>query len=125
MKNTITLVLVIISSFTGLQSCYYDKADMLYPNTISCDTTAVVSYSQNIVPLFQQQCYSCHLSASMGGGIIMGNYAADKAIAVNGKLYGSVSYASGYSPMPKGANKMTNCQLALVKKWIDSGAPNN
>lgn len=125
MKNTITLVLVIISSFTGLQSCYYDKADALYPNTISCDTTAVVSYSQNIVPLFQQQCYSCHLSASMGGGILMGNYAADKAIAVNGKLYGSVSYASGYSLMPKGTNKMTNCQLALVKKWIDSGSPNN
>ena len=61
----------------------------------------------------------------MGGGILMGNYAADKAMAVNGKLYGSVSYASGYSPMPKGANKMTNCQLALVKKWIDSGPPNN
>jgi hypothetical protein len=125
MKNTIMIVLLIIASFTGLQSCYYDKADMLYPNTVACDTTAVVSYSQKIVPLFQQQCYSCHLTASMGGGILMGSYAADKAIAVNGKLYGSVSYASGFSPMPKGANKMTSCQLALVKKWIDAGAPNN
>lgn len=55
----------------------------------------------------------------------MGTYTTDKAIAVNGKLYGSISHASGYSPMPQGAAKMTDCQLATIKKWIDSGSPNN
>jgi hypothetical protein len=55
----------------------------------------------------------------------MGNYAADRAIAVNGKLYGSVSHASGYSPMPKGGNKLNTCQLSQIKKWIDAGSPNN
>jgi hypothetical protein len=55
----------------------------------------------------------------------MSSYATDRAIALNGKLYGSISHASGYSAMPKGTSKMTACQLATIKKWIDSGSPNN
>ena len=109
----------------GLHSCYYDHADVLYPNSIACDTTSAVSYTQKVVPILQQQCYSCHSGGSPSGGIAMGTYATDKAIAVNGKLYGSISYASGFSPMPKGGNKLTTCQLAVIKKWIDAGSPNN
>lgn len=115
----------LMAAAAGIQSCYYDKADALYPSAVVCDSSTVVSYAQKVVPLFQQQCYSCHLSAASGGGILMGNHAADKAIAVNGKLYGSMSHARGYSAMPKGGNKMNACQLALVKKWVDAGAPNN
>lgn len=55
----------------------------------------------------------------------MGTYATDKAIALNGKLYGSVSFTSGYSPMPKGGSKMSTCQLLIIKRWIDAGSPNN
>lgn len=123
MKKVRILLLFII--ITSLHACYYDAADLLYPTAGTCDTTTTVSYNQTIVPLFQQQCYSCHNNASTGGGILMGNYTADKAIAANGKLYGSVTHASGYSAMPKGAAKMNNCQLASIKKWIDAGAPNN
>lgn len=109
---------------TGFSSCYYDKADTLYPSK-TCDTSGTISYTQKVVPLLQQQCYSCHSGGSPSGGIAMGTYTTDKAIAVNGKLYGSISHASGYSPMPQGAAKMTDCQLATIKKWIDSGSPNN
>jgi hypothetical protein len=55
----------------------------------------------------------------------MGNYTADKAIALNGKLYGSITHASGYSPMPQGLSKFTDCQIVTVKKWIDEGTQNN
>lgn len=119
--------LVLATTFfllAGLSSCYYDKADVLYPNTSNCDTSAV-SYNKQLVPLFQQQCYGCHDASSASGGIVMGTYAADKAIALNGKLYGSVSYASGYSPMPQGGAKMTACQIASIQKWIAAGSPNN
>lgn len=122
-KISIILSLIILLSFS---SCYYDKGDMLYPGAgTNCDTAAAVSYVKNIVPLFQQQCYSCHSGGSPSGNISMGTYAADKAIAVNGKLYGSISFTSGFSPMPQGAPKMSTCQLATIKKWIDSGSPNN
>lgn len=119
MKRIIIYVLIILSS-----SCYYDAADLLYPASTVCDTTAT-SYSQKVVPLLQQHCYSCHLNASTGGGIMMGNYTADKALVTNGKLYGSISHTTGYSAMPKGAAKMTNCQIAIIKQWIDAGTPAN
>ena len=109
----------------GLNACYYDHADILYPNTIPCDTTSTISYAQKVVPVLQQQCYGCHSGGFPSGGIAMGTYATDKAIAVNGKLYGSISYASGFSPMPKGGNKMSACNLSIIKKWIDAGSPNN
>lgn len=95
----------------------------MYGNTI-CDTAAAVSYSKQIVPLFQSECYSCHSGGSPSGGIAMGTYATDKALASSGRLYGAISYASGYSPMPKD-RKLSSCNIAAVKKWIAEGSLNN
>jgi mono/diheme cytochrome c family protein len=106
-----------------LSSCYYDKEDQLYGTTI-CDTTAAVSYSKQILPIFQRECYSCHSGGSPSGGIAMGTYAADKALASSGRLYGSISYASGYSPMPKD-RKLSSCNITMIKKWIAAGSLNN
>lgn len=125
MKNVI-FILAIVASTSLFQSCYYDKAELLYPTASgNCDTSAVASYSTKVVPILTTQCYSCHIGASAGGGIVMGNHAADKAIAINGKLYGSITHASGYSAMPKGTAKMNTCDLGIIKKWIDAGSPNN
>jgi len=111
----------------SLNSCYYDKEELLYnPNNAPCtDSTGVVSYSQKVLPLLQQFCYSCHTGSFPSGNITMGAYASDKIISQNGKLYGSISHSSGYSPMPQGMPKLYNCQIAVIKKWIDSGMPNN
>jgi hypothetical protein len=122
------LSILIISSVIFISSCFYDKEDLLYGSTNSgpcTDSTVIVSYSQKVVPILQQQCYSCHTGSFPSGGIVMGTYTTDKAIGQNGKLYGSVNYSSGFSPMPKGMPKMNNCQIAIIKKWIDAGMPNN
>lgn len=123
--RSIISFLFIIAGSILIHSCYYDKEDLLYvANAIKCDTTAV-SYSQILVPLFAQQCYGCHSAGNPSGGVVMGSYTLDKAIALNGKLYGSVNYSTGFSPMPKGTSKMSICNIAAIKKWIDSGTPNN
>jgi hypothetical protein len=117
---------VILVSMFFLNACYYDKGELLYPQKASnCDTATVISYSAKVVPILTTQCYNCHLGASAGGGIVMGTHATDKATAVNGKLYGSINHASGFSAMPKGTAKMDACQILLIKKWIDAGSPNN
>jgi hypothetical protein len=117
-----TLIMALVAS-----SCYYDKESVLYPTSslATCNTPATVSYSQNVLPILQLYCYHCHSGAAPGGNIAMGTWSADNAIAVNGKLYGSVSWAAGYQPMPLGAGKLSPCNLELIKKWVDSGAPNN
>lgn len=116
---------MVIAITLVLSSCYYDKADLLYVPQATCDTTATVSYLQNVSPLLQQYCSGCHSGTSPDGGINVGYYAADKAIALNGKLYGTIIHASGYSPMPAGEPMLTGCQIATIKKWIDSNSPNN
>lgn len=124
MKRFITTGCCLLA-ILAFQSCYYDKADLLYPNAAKCDTTGTISYSKQIVPLLQQQCLPCHSVSSPDGGIIIGSYTSDRALAVSGRLFGSINYSPGYSAMPKGRAKMTACQLATVKKWIDNGSPNN
>jgi hypothetical protein len=86
---------------------------------------STVLYSLNVKPVLEQKCYGCHSGGSPSGGIAMGTYAADKAMAVNGKLYGTINYASGFSPMPQGEAKMDACTISIIKKWIDAGSPNN
>jgi hypothetical protein len=122
------LSIVLLTCIISVSSCYYDKEELLYGtnNTGPCtDSIGTVSYSQKVVPVFQQYCYSCHTGGFPSGGISMGTYATDKAIGANGKLYGSINHSSGYSPMPKGMSKMNACQVAIIKKWIDAGMLNN
>ncbi len=126
MKTAISLFIFFVTVLF-ISSCYYDKAELLYgnPNAPCTDTTTNISYNQYVAPLLRQYCYSCHSGSFPSGNIAMGNYAADKALAQNGKLYGSINYSAGFSPMPKGMAKFTNCQIANIKKWIDAGTPNN
>jgi len=128
MRIKIFIAAIFLVSALFISSCYYDKEDLLYggANSAPCtDTTGTVSYVQKVVPLLQQYCYSCHTGSFPSGNALMGTYAADKAMAQNGKLYGTINHSAGYSPMPKGMAKMSNCQIITIKKWIDSGMLNN
>lgn len=126
MKMFLSFIVVAFCTLV-LASCYYDKEEYLYGGSSApcTDTAGTVSYAQKVVPILQGYCYSCHSGSFPSGNILMGTYAADKAIAQNGKLYGTVNHSSGYVPMPEGAAKLSNCQIAVIKKWIDSGVPNN
>ena len=127
MKITLSiLAFILVVVFAA--SCYYDKEDLLYggANNGPCtDSVAVVSYSQKVKPMLQQYCYSCHTGSFPSGNQLMGTYAADKTMGQSGKLYGSISHSAGYVAMPQGMPKMNNCQVATIKKWIDSGLQNN
>jgi uncharacterized membrane protein len=89
-----------------------------------CDT-ANVKYSTHIKPIIQNACQGCHSGTAPGGGINLATYAGVKAIADNGKFLGSISQLTGYSAMPKNGSKLTDCQITMVKLWINQGAPEN
>lgn len=90
-----------------------------------CDTSGVIKYSQHIAPLMQTYCVGCHSNTSPGGNINLTTYNYVKTQVTNGKLYGSVIWSAGISPMPKNGNKLSDCKITLIKKWIDAGATNN
>ena len=121
-------VLIVLLSVIFLQSCYYDKEELLYPVTETPCDTSNVTYSGSVSPIASQYCLSCHSNASAataGAGIKLEDYADIKVLADNGKLLGSVKHETGISAMPKGGGKLNNCNISLIELWVNSGAPNN
>lgn len=116
----ITAGILTIFSLTG---CYNDKAEIIYPQTV-CDT-ALVTYSNVVVPVLSSNCYTCHGGNTPSAAIRLDTYAGVKQQVDNGRLWGAVSHASSYAPMPKNANMLNSCSLAKIRLWIASGAPNN
>lgn len=90
----------------------------------ACGDTINVTYSLSVKPIITNKCVGCHSGTSPQGGIDLSSYAGLKTEVTNGKLWGSVSHSSGYSPMPVGGN-LSTCELAQIQKWINQGAPNN
>jgi hypothetical protein len=121
-KSLYILSLLFIISFS---SCYYDKEALLYPNQATCTIPTTVSYNVNVVPILQRECIACHSAAIANGNIRLDNYQTVYANVANNKLYGSISWTGGVSPMPKGGAKISQCNIDIIKKWIDAGAPNN
>lgn len=116
-----------ILSFSSLAlSCYYDKAERIkmLDNTV-CDTTGV-SFSGKIQPIISQNCVAgCHTGSSASAGLPLDNFEQISSVANNGKLVGVVSHTTGFSPMPKGGGKISDCNIAVIKAWISQGTLNN
>jgi len=92
--------------------------------TGGCDTT-LFTFSGAVLPLMNTNCKGCHNPASLGGGVDLSTYAGVKTSAVSGRLLGSIKQTTGYTAMPKGGNKLQDCQIRQVEKWIQAGTPNN
>lgn len=90
----------------------------------SCDSTAF-AFAANVKPIMNTYCVGCHSTSNPLGGIDLSTHAGVKASASTGKLLGSITWAAGFSKMPQGGNKLSDCQIAVVRKWINAGTPNN
>jgi len=89
-----------------------------------CDTSNV-TYSMSIWPIIENKCQGCHTGVSPQGGISLNNYNDVFAIASNGSLSGTINNLPGYTAMPFNAYQLPQCQLDMIRIWIEAGAPNN
>lgn len=94
------------------------------PNPSGCDTLNV-SYAATLKPVIETHCKGCHSGANPSGGIDLSTYDGVKVVALDGRLYGAVSWAPSFKPMPQGGNKLPDCTVSKFKSWIDAGAPEN
>lgn len=123
MKHLI-LFLLIALTLLSTSSCYYDTEEELYPQTQVCKTDSM-SYTNNIVPILNNYCISCHSTAANQGGVAMEGYDAVKTYVSNDKFLNSIKHISGTSAMPKNADKLDDCTIKKVEAWIQQGAQNN
>jgi hypothetical protein len=97
-------------------------------NTVNCNVTCdstQFKYGATVSVIINTFCTGCHSGTAASGGIDLSNYANVKIQVTNGRLVGAVTHTAGYSPMPKDANKLNDCQITQIKKWVAAGAPNN
>lgn len=132
MRYTIPLLLVF--SITGF-SCLQNAEDLT-----ATDVVADISYADDIQPIFNSHCTSCH-GAARNGNLALRSYSelmagsgfrygADLVIpgnAENSGLVDSIEPApeSGILRMPQGGPFLSPTQIQLIRTWIDEGAQDN
>jgi hypothetical protein len=108
-----------------LESCYFDKADVLYPDA-NCMVTGI-TYTNFVAGIMNAQCATsgCHDAVRAASGADLSTYAATKsyATASQAAFLGSMRHSSGVSAMPKGAAKLPTCTLNKIEAWIVAGMP--
>lgn len=140
MKNNITapayrkavpgLVLVIASALTA---CSYTNA---YETPTPCNLPATVSYQTHVLPILVQNCYSCHSAQNYQAlssktfnmeDFTQVKYYATPANGINNVSYlvGNIRHDPGFVAMPYAGGKISDCDIALIKAWVDAGAPSN
>jgi mono/diheme cytochrome c family protein len=127
MKSVFAMAVPLISLVVFLQSCTYDK-EMLVAVPASAPNsadTATVSFAVSIQPLLRVNCFSCHGNGSSLGDVSLDTYDDVRALAVSGRLLGSISHSAGFAPMPEGADKLDDSSIDAVRIWIGEGTRNN
>ncbi len=102
-------------------SCTYDKDLLSVPDPVN----NVVSFNANVNPIIQNNCFSCHNNQFSLGNLSLEGYTNLQKVALNGKLLSVINRSPGFPAMPKNASKLDNNTIAIIKQWVDNGAPNN
>lgn len=124
MRNILLFAITVSICFSA---CKNEKEeDTVVPVTPQgvCATDEV-SYSGTIQPILASNCLSCHDSKMVSGNVDLSTHEKVATVAKSGALYGSVAHQGGYVPMPYNGQKLSDCDIAKIKAWVDTGAPNN
>jgi mono/diheme cytochrome c family protein len=117
------LVPILLLSIAMISGCFYDSEEDLYPDA-TCDTVDV-SYANDIKPIINNSCIVCHSAAANQGNVILEGHASLLKYVDDKSFLGSVQQISRFSPMPQGAPKISDCNIAKIESWINAGSPNN
>ncbi len=124
-KNIILGILVLgIISQVFISSCAkLNEEDILDDFRYCADDS--VSFQNNVLPILNADCNSCHAGASAEEGVELTDYANVQLYAGSGDLMGVLDHVSGLAPMPYGKPKLNDCKIETIRKWIDEGMRNN
>jgi hypothetical protein len=127
MKQPIFSILLALLTAGSLGSCTSaSKEELLPAGCKTDDLNYVVSYTRDVVPIFESNCYGCHGSTSDdNSGINLQDTAELNKYIRSGQLLGNITHAPGYDPMPQNAPKMDTCDISIIHQWILQGYPQN
>lgn len=101
------------------------------------NTSTGPSYSKDVLPILQANCFSCHQGSKRMGGYSLGDFDAmlrggesgSRAIvpgrSSESQLIREIVPVNGRADMPKKARPLSNSEIDIIKRWIDAGAIND
>ncbi|MFD1873543.1 hypothetical protein [Hymenobacter bucti] len=126
-------VLAAVALSSCFSACSYtNSAD----NPTPCNLPTTVSYQVDVLPILKQQCYRCHSADKYkvltSSTLNMEDFGSLKyyATPANGRnnvsyLVGNIRHDEGFIPMPYDGGKLSACEIATIKAWVDAGALSN
>lgn len=89
-----------------------------------------VSFSRDVAPILAERCVACHNTRSPGGRLNLDSFASLLKGGESGATVSAHKSAESLlitmledGSMPKDADPLSAAQIAVVKHWIDVGAP--
>ena len=122
-KNHFSQLFILFAVVLMSTACYKDNEEDLYPDN-GCNTENV-SFAQTVWPVINNNCVSCHSGPGASGGIRLGNYNEVVATIDGGRFLGAIKHENGFSAMPQGGSKLSDCNISQIDAWIAQGKLNN
>jgi mono/diheme cytochrome c family protein len=116
------LFLLLITSIS-IVACSTDVDEVINPGD-TCDTDDV-SFQDDVLVMFNNSCNGCHNASSNFGGITLDNHTDVVTVVDAGRLIGAVRHDAGFSAMPQGGAKLSDCNIDKISAWVSDGALNN
>jgi len=113
MKTTLLLLIVLLTTF----SCSREKVT---PIDQQCNAT--ISFSNDVMPILEANCISCHQPGNTSGGYDLSSYSA---IAANANAIVGSMKASSYLLMPLGGPALPDSTIQKISCWIEQGKQDN
>jgi hypothetical protein len=119
-----TLNILFILFIILFNSCTYFNEEELFPNQV-CDTSNI-TYTIDIQPIFEQNCYLCHSTSTpviYYSNLNLEDTTHIQRVIDNGKLLKNIKHEPDGIPMPQGGAKLSDCNINKIENWINNGNP--
>lgn len=94
------------------------------PMAMDCMTDGV-TYNNDIATILDSNCANttCHNDTDEANGFSVETYFKAAAAAQFNNFLPSINHEDGFSPMPRGSEKLDQCDIDKITAWIDAGFP--
>ena len=103
-----------------LTSCTYNELPI---SEITICATNSPSFSDCVLPIFEESCVECHFNNNSDGLMPLTNYEEIQDKVVNGTVIESINREIGF--MPKNGERLSAEHILIIEKWYENGTHNN
>ncbi len=132
MVNCVKVFICAIGVLVAFQHCTSDqspppKASDLDTVRDPCSNTKMLSFKQDIKPIFEKNCAKsgCHKKVGNASYAFV-DYRGISNGVLNGRVIGAIKHKDGFYNMPANRSEpLPDTTICKIERWADSGAPNN